>query len=581
MKRNKILALLLASFMAVGCLTGCGNEEVSGKESNTSESKAESVTSSESVPAVEEKLYYNKDGWYPICDEEITITVSGITGTSKDWSNTLMVQTIKDEMGINMDITTHDHTIWSTQLALMMAEDNMPDLVLNGSWDKAQSNIAGSEGYLLNLAEYLDIMPNFASFLEENPAYKAYTMTENGEIFGIAGVSAARSANNRNAIFVSYADMEKYGFSAEDITTTEGFYDVLKKIKEQDPDRIPFGLTIDQYCANEAELVFRSAFGIYSTARNLATGVEDDGKVFLYETTENYKEYLKYMNRLYKEGLIENDAFVLTTDEYQSKSRASDYVFFQSENGLMNAVGAENSSVGRDYFYMSGLKSDLVDKSVYVYSNLVSSGTSIWVSADTEYPEAICRLIDYLFTDEGYLFFSFGVEGKSYVLEDDGFGNMVPNDSALFDASKVPYENKSQWKWQANVIMGAGTAFKRHPRDMFITNATDAELEKAINGDVLSYIDYALNERSVRQTCDEYVYTMPSLVYTDTEAGSRAALKTDLETYIKTMKAQFIRGEVDVDSEWDNFVKKLDEIGLKDFLSIEQAAYDRYKVNLE
>jgi len=106
-------------------------------------------------------------------------------------------------------------------------------------------------------------------------------------------------------------------------------------------------------------------------------------------------------------------------------------------------------------------------------------------------------------------------------------------------------------------------------------------LQKILNDGIASYVTYAGAEQAVRQQCDEYVYTMPGLVYTDAEASRRASLKTDILGYIQTMKAQFIRGEVDIDAEWDNFVKKIESIGLEELMSIEQAAYNRYSVNLK
>ena len=229
---KRVLAGMLALVMSLGLMACQGNSKETQSSSEQTQSSSgqttkpvdESTVSEETTQ--EENLYYNKEGWYPICEEEITITVNGRTGTTKDWSKTLMAQVIKEEMGINMEFTTFDDSAWNTQLALMMAEDNMPDLVLRGTWDKAQSNEAGKDGYLLNLADYLDIMPNFAKFLEDNPIYKAYTMTEDGEIFGIAGYKESRSANNRNMIWYSQDDMEKYGFTPEEISTTEGFYNV-------------------------------------------------------------------------------------------------------------------------------------------------------------------------------------------------------------------------------------------------------------------------------------------------------------------------------------------------------------------
>ena len=39
--------------------------------------------------------------------------------------------------------------------------------------------------------------------------------------------------------------------------------------------------------------------------------------------------------------------------------------------------------------------------------------------------------------------------------------------------------------------------------------------------------------------------------------------------------AKFITGEVDIDAEWDNYLKELDALGLQDVLDAYNAAYQR------
>lgn len=46
------------------------------------------------------------------------------------------------------------------------------------------------------------------------------------------------------------------------------------------------------------------------------------------------------------------------------------------------------------------------------------------------------------------------------------------------------------------------------------------------------------------------------------------------------MKAQFIIGETDIDSNWDTFINTLNGMRLQRLLEIEQQAYDRYAKNL-
>ena len=69
---------------------------------------------------------------------------------------------------------------------------------------------------------------------------------------------------------------------------------------------------------------------------------------------------------------------------------------------------------------------------------------------------------------------------------------------------------------------------------------------------------------------------VPALTYTDAEATERATLYADISNYLLTAKAQFITGELDIDSDWDAHLEKLNQMGLERILEIDQAAYDRW-----
>ena len=64
--------------------------------------------------------------------------------------------------------------------------------------------------------------------------------------------------------------------------------------------------------------------------------------------------------------------------------------------------------------------------------------------------------------------------------------------------------------------------------------------------------------------------------YTAEEQSERSVLMMDIKNYIQMMKAQFIVGEVDIDTGWDSFLTNLKNMQLDRLLEIEQQAYDRY-----
>lgn len=117
------------------------------------------------------------------------------------------------------------------------------------------------------------------------------------------------------------------------------------------------------------------------------------------------------------------------------------------------------------------------------------------------------------------------------------------------------------------------------PAQRVVDEATDEQLDQMLAEDqsqVTTIDAYKEKARRAVKCCDDF----PLLVYTADETAERASLLADIQTYIKTMKAQFIIGETDIDSNWDTFINTLNGMRLQRLLEIEQQAYDRYAKNL-
>ena len=65
--------------------------------------------------------------------------------------------------------------------------------------------------------------------------------------------------------------------------------------------------------------------------------------------------------------------------------------------------------------------------------------------------------------------------------------------------------------------------------------------------------------------------------YTTEESNRRSAIKTDLDTYNSEMINKFITGvEPLTEENFQNYVNKLESMGLAEFVQITQTAYDRW-----
>ena len=563
---HKILALLLAAVLVIG-LAACTKTPAS----STGESKAP-------ASGTTEKKYYNETG-FPICSDPITIEVTGITRNTLDWNKTRTVKNIEKIMGIKMNCTTYaDPEIFNTKYAVMLTSNKLPDLFMNLDMDKTEINKNGDDGYLLNMMDYIDLMPNFKKFMDEHPDFTNYTKTADGKVYSFNRCRDTWYSRAMSWTYAAKADLDKYGIDMSKVKTVEDFYQVLKKVKAADPNRIPISMTFGGESGQRVAWIFKAAFGINSIITYWSTGVDKDGKVFLYDLTDNSRAYLAYMNKLYTEKLLDNDAFTQTTDQFRSNIRNGTTVFFGDWGGLNSAIDSADKDSGLKYYFLAGLTSDFNKTPTYLYYPEYTVNANVWVSKDTKYPEAICRLLDYPWSEEGQIFFDYGIEGEDFKYKQDSMGNKIVDSTleGFWDSSK--YENADQWKTQEVIIYTGLQMQVTSFANRLLDKATDAELQKLIDDPEHDYTNGALQEHAIRRDTKEKVVSMPFLAYTGEEAAKRATITIDMTNELKLAHSEFIRGVRDInnDADWEKFKKTIEDLGSADLLAIEQAAYDRF-----
>jgi len=576
-KTKKMLALALVSVMTVS-VVGCGKAE----PAETTAAKAAASTAAataaaaQTTPApaapVEEELYYNKEG-FPIVKEPITIDMAGTKSVAVNWQETHTVEKIEEMMGIKLNCIMYENgQVVSTNFATQITSDTLPDLMANyNTISKAMANEYGGKGYLLNLADYLDIMPNFAAYLEANPEFAAFNTAPDG---GIYSIDRSRDVMMPQVgLYVSKADQEKYGFSVSDIKTVDDFYEVLKSIKEQNPDITPYGMCVQNYGMRGANIL-NHAFGIEMNNDHGVNmpDVDENGQVYLQDISENKKAAFAFQNKLWEEDLVEKEGFVQTVDEFREKVRNGQYVFWYDWSGMPTALGTD-AGCYKDYDMLACMTSEYQSVATYNVASPYNTAARMMVSAKTKYPEAICRLLDYMFTEEGFNFFYYGTEGETYDWVTNEIGEVVPDFSKYYE--KMGYGTALEMRQQElmfntfSIVLDTGAIKK--------AQAADAEtLDKYINDDpTYAYTEAAFMEKAIREQVEVKKYLdFLTPAYTDEESKTIAQPNTDMQNLLKQYRAQFITGELDVEKDWDAYVEQIN-VFWQQMQPAMQAAYDR------
>ena len=63
-------------------------------------------------------------------------------------------------------------------------------------------------------------------------------------------------------------------------------------------------------------------------------------------------------------------------------------------------------------------------------------------------------------------------------------------------------------------------------------------------------------------------FIMPELFYSVEDQAFASETATMMDDYVAGMEAKFITGEISIEAEYDNFIKTLEEYGVKEYMDI-------------
>lgn len=515
-------------------------------------------------------LAMNAEG-YPICDEVITIAVAGQNAGTPDWNDTNMVAEVEKRLGIRMECTSYEADIWSTQLTLMIASDDLPDLIVNPGLSLNDVATYGAQGYFLDMSEYIEeYAPNIQAVMEQYPMYRTYVTSADGGIYALCSVSENIIALVPRT-WLNKTWMDNLGLKYP--TTVEELRDVLLAFKEQDAngngdpdDEIPL--------SNNGEYTlspFLTAFGFNTRTTTYLLQADEEGKVYIGETTDAYKAYLNYMHSLWEDGLMDVDFFVQDSATFNAKA-AEDKVGMYGAAAPFVAA-SKDISYDSGFYWIGALTSEYRDTPTIVQNPAVSRGVKAVVNAQTEYPAEIVRLLDYYFTEEGKMAGTYGYEGIDWDLEPLGVVGLEEYQVAA-QREVEGYSSAEEYRY-TKALINEGFKFITpiaNTQYAAMLNANEEQLEAMLPeyGWAVQFMRQGMNREGV-----EMVESFPALLYTEEEDAERAQLYTDITLYISNMHAQFITGQVDIEEGWDAFQEQMEAMGLSRLLEIEQAAYDR------
>ena len=525
------LALLLAALLALSCFAAFA--EIEG-------------------PRIDNSLY-------PLVDEKITITMThAYTDVMPaDWSTVWFWQQLEELTNIHIEFTPVPSSDRATRLNLMFGANELPDILFKMSVSSTQQSQYGAEGMLLDLTQYLDVMPNFKYWLDAYPTARAAVTQSNGAIYGCPYILTGYAIRMGSRMFYNREVLDYAGFENPP-TTLDEFYDYLSKIKDFDynkngiDDTIPWGFSD----WNQLDYTLAGSFGLMNRGSSCYWfDQNEDGTGRFWHTAEGYKELMRYCNKLYSEGLLDPDLFTDTFAQLITKcqtGRTLTYCFVNN-SPVSGAYEAQSVPMTEPLTGYNG------EKMWSAYSMPASQSANFCITSKCpeEYREIMARWADYFYSVEGMVAYFMGEENVTYTYDAET-DTYALTDMVLKDPNGRNFEQvQSQWCTRAGGMNPSCTT-----NELFKGGETwPISLESAAG--LINYTPDAVGGA-----------VWAPFVFDPDTASRISVLTADFDTYLDEWVGNFITGKKDVDNDWDEYVNGFDALGVPEYLGYIDAKID-------
>lgn len=537
-----------------------------------------------------------------VAEEKVTVsllTTRNSTATN-DIEDVWFFKYLAQKMNVDFEL---EQTLETDQrISLMFASDSVPDLVWGIRLSNNDVMVYGmQEGMLLNWKDLItpELMPNTYQAMQDYPDAFTASTAPDGNIYTLPMITGSSYYTNTGSfsaairMYINKDWMDACGIT-EIPTTLDEYLEVLRTFKEKDP----MGLgenNIPLIGNQEKDKTFVwNALGFHGTATQAYGTSFDlkDNQLVLPCYTEEAKEFITFYNTLYNEGLISPDYFTL--DQTAARGLMASGVCGVLGDSTLTAIGDAWPS----WVALSPLTSDVNDVAVAAFNPGYSVG-QLYASAYTEHPEVLARIVDYMYSDEGALYYNYGpMKGTEETLGVvDGWyydeNNRITTDKVVngefTDISEYAYQYIKSYSsapgrfdhYSQTAAAMAGIEFPG--KEMTIVDKlTGTEIPSLIM-DV--YTDDN-NDGHWRITQSEAMtdhltaVRLPD-VYLTAEQNQRVAdLSTVINDYVTAESAKFIVGTRPL-SELDAYFEELKSLGIEEYIAIYQEAYAPFLETLQ
>lgn len=441
---------------------------------------------------------------------------------------------------------------------LVLAGATLPDIIF-GQPLMVDAERLIDEGSIIDITPYIEKWaPNYYALLQSNPEYDKAMKTDSGQYYGFGFFREAGGWNDTYEGPVIRKDwLDECGLEAP--VTISDWDNVLKVFNEKYGAVLAFA-----WNPRFRDSGIAGAFGAHGTAGQPGSlyryFIDDDGKVQFSMAQTEWLDYMLKLNEWWTAGLLDQD--ILTTDDTTIRTKALNNVMGISFTSMgqmstwrKEAADTANGGNGADWIgFQYPTADDGSNAMVFGGQGIGAMVACITGDCPEEKIETAMRLLDYAYTEEGFLYWNFGKQGVTWDYDENGEPAFLPVVTEDPDGLSAAISKYSGSTWSGSCIQATKLLYMKNSPESIEANNLWFYPNEDIAGKG----------------------KLPSgITLTADESDEITNIESALSTYVPEMCAKLITGEATA-ADWDNYVNELNKMGLPRALEIRQAAYDRF-----
>jgi putative aldouronate transport system substrate-binding protein len=508
-----------------------------------------------------EKTAVTEAGVLPIVNEKVTLTVfAAQQGIVENLETNYATKWLEEKTNIHLSWEAVPSGEAGQKFSVLAnSGGTLPDIIMGVGLSYSALYSYGSQGVFLPLNDLIDKYGVETKRLWGiEPEIKKQMTSPDGNMYALGNYYRIKHVNYLPRVYVNTEWLRNLNLPYP--ATTEELYNTLVAFRDRDPNRNGRRDELAFTGANSGNTTIEWIVNSFIYNGNGIFNLKN-GRLQQVITAPEYRDALRYIRRLYSEGLLDNQMFTQPIETLRQ--------IVNGEDQRAGIIGVMTYSMFTDPYsdpakILEMLPPVAGPQGVRLAAyNPSTWGPSYYVTKDSKNPEAAFRFGDYLASDDAVAVTYQGEEGVDWVKPSPGEIAINGKPARIKVINSLPsqaMQNKG-WMWMAPQV----------------------DVDYIIDGSYFDpsdpwYIEYRLY-KGVTEAMEPYAPKegwIPPLTYMEDELIERTPIANEIGSYLSTARMQFITGELDLDRDWDNYLRTVDSLNIKRLQEIDQTALDRY-----